>query len=443
MMEWTNDFTNEMRERHLRQIKLYAIFLGVTLPVLLVTYFFFFTRGSFLTNYFYFYLGYLALALGSLGVFWALLRKAAWTRATSWVILVWDAANLTAITYVHGAPHFHMMMLYLVAIMLYSIYLHPTLATRLFVMVTALLGLVSVLIVYEVVPFGPMLLNPDYTYPAVITEHVNSGFMKFLTLFGYVMAAFFAYGTLRLINSIVDEMRAREQELVISNEKISILSEKLRAYLPHQFVDSLASGQRDPRPDYKRKRLTVFFSDVQGFTPWTDKLEPEETKTLLNQYLSEMSAITSEWGGTLVQFVGDAIMIFFGDPEFTNDKDHALRCLKMAMAMQAKMAELRVDWEDRGFEEPLHIRIGVNTGYATVGAFGSTERLNYTALGSTVNMAARLEGVCAPDQITISHATYALIKDEIECQPLGEVTVKGFADPVTIHEVVGVKVKES
>ncbi|MEI7983554.1 MAG: adenylate/guanylate cyclase domain-containing protein, partial [Bacteroidota bacterium] len=135
-----------------------------------------------------------------------------------------------------------------------------------------------------------------------------------------------------------------------------------------------------------------------------------------------------------------AIMIFFGAPEFSSDKDHAVRCVKMAMEMQEKMKELRLEWADLGFDESLHIRIGINTGYATVGIFGSADRLNYTILGSSVNLASRIEIACQPDQITISHVTYSLIKNEIECEPKGTVEVKGVSEPVKIYEVREVKI---
>ena len=103
------------------------------------------------------------------------------------------------------------------------------------------------------------------------------------------------------------------------------------------------------------------------------------------------------------------------------------------------LKELRDEWEDIGHLEPLHIRIGINSGSATVGNFGSEDRLNYTALGSTVNLASRLETACTPDKITISHSTYALIKNDIDCSPKGEIDVKGFSEPVKIYEVVGLK----
>ncbi len=236
--------------------------------------------------------------------------------------------------------------------------------------------------------------------------------------------------------SISSDDRLKEEK-----RKVSVLSEKLRVFLPAQFVESLASGDRDTEPDYRRRRLTIFFSDVQGFTKWTDRLEPEEVREILNHYLTEMSAIAGKWGGTIDKFIGDALMIFFGDPEFTNDKDHALRCVKMAVEMQAKMRELREGWRKMAYDEPLNIRIGINTGWATVGNFGSKDRLNYTALGSAVNLASRLESACAPDKITVSHTTCLLVSDEIECESKGEIAVKGFPEPVKIYEVAGLRPK--
>ncbi|HUT54838.1 MAG TPA: adenylate/guanylate cyclase domain-containing protein [bacterium] len=255
------------------------------------------------------------------------------------------------------------------------------------------------------------------------------------TIFEYLLyvIVFFTAGVAR-----IGSMRA-EERLIAEQDKVNRLTAKLKVFLPRQFVDSLARGDRDVEPDYRRRRLTVFFSDVQGFTKWTDKLEPEEVREVLNHYLSEMSAIANQWGGTIDKVIGDCLMIFFGDPECTSDQDHALRCVKMALAMQERMRELREEWEGKGYHEPLHIRIGINSGWATVGNFGSEDRLNYTALGGAVNLASRLETASAPDKITISHTTYSLVKDEIECRPEGAIEVKGFAEPVRIYEVIGAK----
>jgi len=156
---------------------------------------------------------------------------------------------------------------------------------------------------------------------------------------------------------------------------------------------------------------------------------------VLNEYLSEMTAIGKHHGATIDKFVGDAIMIFFGAPLATNDRDHALRAVRMAMAMQQRMAALRAKWLADGFEHPFHIRIGINTGQASIGNFGSRERMDYTAIGRQVNLAARLQAQCEPDRILLSHSTWVLVKDVIACVSKGDIQVRGFREPVSVYEV--------
>lgn len=230
-------------------------------------------------------------------------------------------------------------------------------------------------------------------------------------------------------------MEGAEARLRDENGKVVRLSDKLRRYLPHQFVDAIIAGESGPDMGYRRRRLTILFSDIQGFTEWVDLTEPEEVPTILNQYLSDMSRIAHRHGGTIDKFIGDALMVFFGDPDFTSDRDHALRCVQMAIAMQDRMKQLRQQWDQQHTATQLHIRVGISTGEATVGSFGSQDRLNYTALGRTVNLAQRLEGACAPDGITVSHSTYELIRDEVLCEPRGAIQVKGFASPVQVFAV--------
>ncbi len=128
-------------------------------------------------------------------------------------------------------------------------------------------------------------------------------------------------------------------------------------------------------------------------------------------------------------------MVFFGAPVATNDRDHAIRAVRMAVTMQARMTRLRAKWQRDGFPHPLSIRIGVNTGQASIGNFGSSHRLDYTAIGRQVNLAARLQTHCPPDGILISHSTWSLVHDEIPCRPIGEITVKGFQQPVAVYQV--------
>ena len=221
------------------------------------------------------------------------------------------------------------------------------------------------------------------------------------------------------------------------NEQLEALSAKLAKYLSRQVYDSIFEGKTDVQIQSYRKELTVFFSDIQGFTDLTDRLEAEPLSELLNTYLGEMSTIADGCGGTIDKFIGDGIMIFFGDPDTKGRKADAVACVRMALRMRQRFFELREQWHEIIGATTLHVRFGINTGYCTVGNFGSEDRLDYTIVGGPVNTASRLESTAAEDQIQISHETYTLVKDDIYCRPIGDVKVKGIAHEVRTYEVVG------
>jgi class 3 adenylate cyclase len=150
-----------------------------------------------------------------------------------------------------------------------------------------------------------------------------------------------------------------------------------------------------------------------------------------------MSDIALEHGGTIDKFIGDAIMIFFGDPDTRGQREDALACARMALAMRQRIRETTPDWKKYAGSFELHVRMGINTGYCTVGNFGSSHQLDYTIVGLEVNTASRLESSAGLDQIQISEATYQLIKDDFECRPVGELSVKGLAYPIHTFELIG------
>jgi adenylate cyclase len=242
-------------------------------------------------------------------------------------------------------------------------------------------------------------------------------------------------GTVAIYSDITD-LKQREEDLTKKSNALEQLSNQLAKYLSPQVYDSIFSGRQEVKLVSQRKRLTVFFSDLVGFTATAERLESEDLTRLLNQYLTEMSQIAVAHGATIDKYVGDAIVIFFGDPETLGVKEDAIACVTMAIAMRKRMKELESVWMEAGLEKPLQCRMGINTGMCTVGNFGSEDRMDYTIIGGGVNLAARLETACPANEILISYETYAHVKDLIECEEEGQIEVKGISHPVSTQRVV-------
>jgi class 3 adenylate cyclase len=230
-----------------------------------------------------------------------------------------------------------------------------------------------------------------------------------------------------------------EDELEAKNRRINNLLTLMRNYVPSQVYDSIATGKITSKLTYKRQKLTMFFSDIIGFTDVTDTLEAETLSALLNEYLTEMSAIAGVYGGTVDKFIGDAIVIFFGDPQFIDDETHAKQCIRMAVEMLEKVKLLSVKWRSAGATNGLAVRMGINTGFCTVGNFGSEARMDYTIIGGQVNIAARLEKIADRNSIFISESTYALVQDVVEVEGPRITDVRGIHFPVKVYKIIGLK----
>ena len=225
-------------------------------------------------------------------------------------------------------------------------------------------------------------------------------------------------------------------DITDSKDKERILS-KLSKYFSPQVYNSIFSGELDVTINTKRKNLTVFFSDIKSFTTITEKLEPEILTDLITNYLTEMTNIAIKYGGTVDKYIGDAIMIFFGDPQSKGTKEDAIACVTMALEMKKRLRKLKKDWERTGLSESLDVRMGIHTDVCTVGNFGSSDRLDYTVLGNGVNLASRLESMAGANEILISENTHNLVNKDIQSQFFSEITVKGKAHPVKAYQVLG------
>ena len=225
------------------------------------------------------------------------------------------------------------------------------------------------------------------------------------------------------------QIRGMNRELEQANDFLASLSLKISRYISPQVYKSIFSGQKDVTIHTERKKLTIFFSDIQNFTATTERLSRSRSPSC-SIYFTEMSEIAHQHGGTIDKFIGDAMLIFFGDPETKGDRADAQACIRMAWHMQRRLLELNAKWRAAGVEQPFKSRIGINSGYCNVGNFGSSDRMDYTIIGAEANLAARLQSIAEPGGIVVSYETFALAREIIDAHALAPITMKGISREV-------------
>ena len=236
----------------------------------------------------------------------------------------------------------------------------------------------------------------------------------------------------RLLRAIASQVDTAIFEDLITRRIRTIFNR----YVNPQVVEEMLTV---PDKDFfrgKRQVLTVLFSDMRGFTPISERTDPEILVNVLNDHLRAMTDDILAHQGTVDKFVGDEVMAIFGAPLPMDD--HALRAVHTALAMQASQQELMARWTKAGGDVPP-VGIGINTGEMIVGNIGCEKQTNYTVIGDSVNLASRLCGLAKPNQTLISQATYELVSDAVAINWLPPVHVKGKVEEVQIFEVVGLR----
>jgi adenylate cyclase len=271
-----------------------------------------------------------------------------------------------------------------------------------------------------------------------VAQPIEANIFAFKYLLGYIVLAALAGLAILLLQRRQSALiQSMNRELTDANDFLAAISMKIAKYLSPQIYKSIFSGQRDVTIATERKKLTIFFSDIKDFAATTERLQPEDLTALLNEYLTEMSAIALKHGATVDKFIGDAILVFFGDPETKGLAEDAKACLNMALVMQRRLGHLNSLWHKRGIEAPFRVRMGINTGYCNVGNFGSDDRMDYTIIGAEANLAARLQAVAEPGEIVLSYETYALVRDIVRARPLPAISMKGISRKVVPYAVEG------
>ena len=262
--------------------------------------------------------------------------------------------------------------------------------------------------------------------PVLLTARVNAGLTK-KRLHDLEMDHLEEVAQLnRQLEARVEDQMA---ELVRTGE--------LKRFLPHQVAEGLLAGQLSPAEGFERRKLTLLFADMVGFTDLSDTLEPEELSEVLNEYLREMTAVAVSHRGTLDNYIGDGLMVIFGAPIFDEEEVQAWAAIQAAVGMKTRAEELTAAIRGRGIPADLRVRVGVNTGHCTVGVFGSDVLRAYKAVGFAVNVAARLQSEAEPGAVLAGFRTYALVKDRVRAEQREPLMLKGAARPVEAWEILG------
>jgi adenylate cyclase len=224
-------------------------------------------------------------------------------------------------------------------------------------------------------------------------------------------------------------LERRVEDQVGQLERLS----RLKRFFSPQLAELILSGGAEDPLRTHRREITVVFLDLRGFTAFAETAEPEDVMAVLHEYHAEMGKLVLQHEGTLERFTGDGMMIFFNDPAPVPDP--AEEAVKMAAAMRQRVSELMVKWRKLDYE--LDFGVGIAQGYATIGAIGFEGRLDYGAIGTVTNLAARLCGEAKPGQILIPQRLLGSVENFVDAESVGELHLKGFHRPVTAYNILG------
>jgi class 3 adenylate cyclase/DNA-binding winged helix-turn-helix (wHTH) protein len=229
----------------------------------------------------------------------------------------------------------------------------------------------------------------------------------------------------------------QDARLQLAHAALERANRLIRRYVPAGLAEQIDAGRYHDSARPERRKLSMVFTGIENFTAAAERLEAEDLAAVLAEYLSQMVAIADRHDGTVNHVAGDRMLILFGVPQANNapgdEREHALKAVRMAQEMQRHAAGFSDMWSRHGLAQPFRIRIGVNTGYASVGDFGSDGRKLYTGIGLQINLAERIQAECPPGQVLLSHSTRMLLRAECLCNATAEIEVEGLAGPLRVY----------
>lgn len=347
-------------------------------------------------------------------------------RAAAYVFVIVQSAFMVGLLQLFGIMSSPMVAVYPALVIFWTLGLDERLGLCGLGVMTVLIVAVGVLEYQGVLPHAPLLRDRtldgqnNLVWFSTVLFHI-------LLLLGFCLS---------LCILILAGRRVQDQRLRAARDAVAEANRLIRRYVPAQLADQILAGAYEEASAPRRRRLTIVFVDIEGFTAASEALPASVLEDVLNRYLTEMMTIADRHGGTVNQIVGDGLLVFFGAPNVSNDHDHALRAARMALDMQRRAQELQGLWSEHGWSRPFRLRIGINTGEASIGDFGPPGRKLYSAIGLQTNLAERIQTLCEPGQILMHETTWSLIHGDIVCQPRGRLSVKGVSEPLTVFEAV-------
>jgi len=260
-----------------------------------------------------------------------------------------------------------------------------------------------------------------------------------ITVVGYLSGLLMIVSNTSREADTTRRLMQQRNEVMLLQDRLNSVNQRLD-YLLHHFVPASVARQLMARSDLpqlggERRTVSVLFADVRGYTLLAETLEPEEVMNVLNRRFQVAGSLIAEYGGSINQYAGDQIMSIFNAPD--DQPDHALRAASAALDTRAALLELDRHLVGDGQVNPVPFGIGINTGPAVVGYLGFEDRFDYTAIGDTVNVAARLSGAANANEVLMGPQTYEAVREFIQAQPVGPVQLKGRAGPIMAYQALG------
>ena len=279
------------------------------------------------------------------------------------------------------------------------------------------------------------LIVPTATVWAILVDQRDGAWDTGMNFQLWLLGATSVFAlAMTLLSENNTRQRYADERLLDHQRNLLVESRALiRRYAPPAVADRLEHG--DHTVDHsQRRRVTILFADVVGFTELADRLDPEALAEIVNDYLGSVAQIVDAHGGTLNEFAGDGVMAIFGAPDEMEPRDEVLAALAAARELQRSLPEWSRRWYPLGIDQDLQARVGINTGVVSVGTFGSAVRATYTGIGLQTNIAARIQAQCSPGSVLLSKTSWHLVSDGVSCQPRGGVDVKGVHFPIAMYE---------